>query len=122
MVRQQFELAIPMGGLFGVSLYSVVGVPTLDGYRQEPLDGYAFSWQWFANLHTADCVRAFLLYKPVRILATSIGDGPAAYDIPAGMMVVHDLGRVWAMTLENFDEDYYAVQALVSRIPKNSNP
>jgi len=119
--RFQYELGIPMGGLFGVSFYDAAKVPTEDGYKQEPLSKDSLPWAWFVSRHTGACVMAFLLDKSVRILATSIGDGPAAYDIPAGMMLVHDLGRVWAMTQENFDEDYCATLVLVSKIPKHSN-
>lgn len=32
----------------------------------------------------------------------------------------HDLGRVWAMTLDAFDAEYYTVAALTVKIPKNS--
>jgi hypothetical protein len=119
---RQYELALPMGIFCAASFYSAVKVHTLDGYYQEPLDGYSFPWQWFVNRYTAGCVRAFLLDKPVRVLAANIDDGSAVYDIPAGMMLVHDLGRIWAMTLGHFNAEYLPVAALIEKMPENSQP
>jgi hypothetical protein len=124
--RFQYELAIPMSGLFGVSFYNATEVPTQDGYKQEPLSGDSFPWSWFVSRHTGACVRAFKIGDPfcggIRILAAGIGDGVQAYDIPASMMVAHDLSRIWAMTQENFYDDYYPALLLVREIPRHFHP
>lgn len=53
-------------------------------------------------------------------MAASIGKGDAVYDIPTGQMLVHDLGKIWAMDPGDFDVEYYPMSALIGKIPENS--
>ena len=128
MLNRQYELLLPMGGLYGVSFYDVTMIPCKDGYHQEPIDGYSLPWSWFVNRRTGSCVRAFLIEKDnllrdgIRVMAASVSNGSDVYDIPTGQMLVHDLGRIWAMTPENFDVEYYSMAALIGKIPENSSP
>jgi len=115
-----------MGGLFGVSFYKIDKIPTKDGYRQESMDGGSLPWKWFVSQKTGECVRAFLIdgrvlaCEGMRVLAASIGKAPAVYDVPAGLMLVHDLERVWAVTQEYFDAEFCLASALVVEISTNS--
>ena len=120
-MTRQYKMLLPMGGLYAVSFYDGTRVPTKDGYRQEPLNGYALPWKWFVSPTSNSCVRAFLLKEPIRILAASVGDGDQAYDIPASLVLVHGLHRIWAMTPESFESEYYPVASLIEKIPKKSN-
>lgn len=119
----RYELLLPMGGLYGVSFYSVTRIPTKDGYHQEPIDTYSLPWAWFVNRKTGSCVRAFLIGDAfrdgIRVMAASIGNGADVYDIPTGQMLVHDLGRIWAPAPEDFNAEYYPMSALIGKIPEN---
>lgn len=114
MGGRKYELALPFGGLYGVSFYDRHEIKTPDGYRQSPLDACGFPWRWFVCVRTGACVRAFLVDGAgVRVLGTPVGEGAAAYDIPAGPMLLHDGGGIWAMERADFDLEYVAIDTLL---------
>lgn len=114
MSGQKYELALPFSGLYGTSFYDTKKIKTDHGYLQESLNPYRFPWQWFVNINTKTCVRAFLIEGAgMRILGSPIGQGAAAYDIPAGLMLLHDLGRIWAMDRAGFESEYVAIDTLL---------
>jgi hypothetical protein len=117
---RQFELLLPMGGLFGVSIYHKASVGMENGYRDEPIDPYSLPWEWWVNNRTHECVRMTRLGGPVRILASPIGDGAAAYDVPGGMVLVHDLGCIWVMGPMDFQTQYISVELLVQAMPQGN--
>lgn len=116
MSTRQFELLLPMGGLYGVSIYKA-SVETPDGYRDEPIDPYSLSWEWYVNTRTHTCVRMARPDGPVRVLASPIGNGAAVYDIPSGMVLVHDLGCIWAMAPMDFMTEHTSAKLLVEAMP-----
>jgi hypothetical protein len=115
-VNRVFELLLPMGGLFGVSIYKSA-IETPDGYRDEPVDPYSLPWKWHVSVKTYACVRATKLQGPMRILASPVGEGASAYDVPPTMMLVHDLGRIWAMDPMDFQTEYRPADILVQTAP-----
>jgi hypothetical protein len=116
MGTRKFELMLPMGSLFGVTIYKAP-VETPDGYRDEPIDPHSLDWHWYANIKTYECVRAAKLPGLMRVLASPIGEGASAYDVPGTMLLVHDLGRVWAMDPWDFQVEYDSVELLVKAMP-----
>jgi len=113
------QLAFPFGGFFGVSFYSDKKIETEHGYKEEPLNANRFPWKWFVHQGSGQCVRAFLLGDGgVRILGSPIGDGAAAYDVPSGLMLVHDFGRIWAVDSRDFGSEYLEVDVLRQSSPK----
>ena len=117
MSTRKFELLLPMGGLYGVSVYKAA-VETPNGYRDEPVDPYSLDWRWYVHVKTFKCVRAVSLHGPMRVLASPLGKGASAYDVPHSMLLVHDLGCIWAMTPGEFMAEYASAEMLVGMMPK----
>jgi hypothetical protein len=116
MSTRQFELLLPMGGLFGVSIYKAA-VETPDGYRDEPVDPYSLDWRWYVHIRTYECVRMAGLRGPMRVLGSPLGEGASAYDVPHTMVLVHDLMHIWAMTPFDFQTEYDSAKLLVEAMP-----
>lgn len=119
MSTRRFELRLPMGGLFGVSIYKA-GIETPEGYRDEPIDPYSLDWQWYVHIRTYECVRMARLRGDTRVLASPLGKGAAAYDIPDGMVLVHDLWGIWAMEQFDFQTEYSSAKLLVKAMPQGN--
>lgn len=113
-------------GLFGLSVYDgrreymePESVPLENrNYRQEQIDFDGLPWSWYVSMETGRAVRAFKMDIPLRLMGAPEGDGSAAYDVPEGGYLLHDMKVAWVLSPEDFKGEYIATEELLKLLEK----
>jgi len=123
MLGRKYELIIPYKMLESLAFYDgereFMEPETVSekdrNYRQKHLQPQDLPWRWFVDEKGA-CIRAFYLDRSIRVLGWQLSkDSPAAFDIPKGLWLVHDMSRIWAVSPEDFEKTYISTTDLLSR-------
>lgn len=117
MSERKFEILQPFGGLHGISFYSAQRQTTSDGYKETRLSYDYFNWEWYVSRKTGQCVKSVILKHPVRVLGSPVEkEKSAVHDYPEKHRMVHDLSRVWAMTLDDFVKEFVSVDWMIEAL------
>lgn len=87
-------------------------------YRQQSMSFEDLPWSWYVSRETGEAVRAFKMDIPLRIMGDPVGNGAAAYDVPEGGYLAHDMRIAWVIRPEDFEREYVATGDLLKALEK----